>query len=179
MIKRFLTNLRIDHDHPAEEKLLSYVDDELSARSASRVRAHLGTCWSCRSRLDRIEETISLLVEFRGQVLSPLTSRPPGNWSGFGGNLAVAAAAPFERPGHGWAEILRLWSGYVAVIRPSNWPPVVIRAFSGSVAAILILAVLWQLLAVRTVSAVELLDRAAIRDEQDVVFVQRRGRAFQ
>lgn len=76
-----------DHGHPSEEELLLYVDGELAAKAAITVPAHLEACWTCRVRTEKIEETISTFVDYRNQVLKPLSSPPPSDWNGFGGRL--------------------------------------------------------------------------------------------
>jgi len=154
--------------HPAEEKLLSYVDDELSGRQASRVRAHLGACWPCRTSLDRIEQTIALFVEFQNQILAPATPPPPGNWSGFGDRLRRADEVRAARPKSRLGSIAHRWNSFFTSLRPSNWSPPTMRGFAVSVAALVIVAVVWQLIAVSTVTASELLDKA-LTSEQTAV----------
>jgi hypothetical protein len=45
--------------HPRDEELLMTADGELSGRRATRVRAHLASCWDCRARMEEIEDTIA------------------------------------------------------------------------------------------------------------------------
>ena len=45
--------------HPRDEELLLTADGELSGRRATRVRAHLASCWDCRARMAEIEDTIA------------------------------------------------------------------------------------------------------------------------
>jgi anti-sigma factor RsiW len=45
--------------HPRDEELLMTADGELSGRRATRVRAHLASCWDCRARMAEIEDTIA------------------------------------------------------------------------------------------------------------------------
>lgn len=90
MNKDKFTKLVLENEHPNEEALLMLLDGELSAREAGDVRQHLETCWSCRAELEKIEETISLFVDFKRKVQTPLSPPPPGNWSGFNRLLADA-----------------------------------------------------------------------------------------
>lgn len=83
MNKNKLTNLNFENEHLSEEQLLMFVDGELSSKQVSKVREHLETCWTCRAELEKVEETISLFVEFRKKVQTPLNPPPPNNWSNF------------------------------------------------------------------------------------------------
>jgi len=44
--------------HIPDEDLVLATDNELPARRAAEVRAHLGICWNCRARMAEIEATI-------------------------------------------------------------------------------------------------------------------------
>jgi hypothetical protein len=48
--------------HISDEDLLLAADNELPARRAAEVRAHLSACWNCRARMAEIETTISDFV---------------------------------------------------------------------------------------------------------------------
>ncbi|HLA11821.1 MAG TPA: hypothetical protein VJ023_14640 [Pyrinomonadaceae bacterium] len=73
--------------HPSEDVLLLHVDGELATKAVTTVRAHLDACWSCRVRTEKIEEAISTFIDYRNQVLRPLSTPPPGDWRGFDGRL--------------------------------------------------------------------------------------------
>ncbi len=45
--------------HPSNQELLLAADGELAPRRSARVRAHLASCWHCRTRLAEIETTIA------------------------------------------------------------------------------------------------------------------------
>jgi hypothetical protein len=66
--------------HPENEQILRYADGELPARAARKVRAHLNACWECRAQLQEIEETISVCVGYRNQVLKSHLPTPPAPW---------------------------------------------------------------------------------------------------
>lgn len=76
-----------DHGHPSEDLLLLHVDRELGAKAVTTIRSHLDACWSCRVRTEKIEETISTFIDYRNQVLRPLSSPPPHYWRDFDGKL--------------------------------------------------------------------------------------------
>ncbi len=50
--------------HLSDELLLLAVDGELSPRDANQVRLHLEACWTCRARLEQINESITGVVEY-------------------------------------------------------------------------------------------------------------------
>jgi anti-sigma factor RsiW len=69
--------------HPPEDDLRLFVDGELEAQDGAIVKAHLEACWSCRVKLDEVQETIAGFIGYRNQVLRPLAPPPPNNWRGF------------------------------------------------------------------------------------------------
>jgi hypothetical protein len=168
VIKRILTNWRIENQHPAEERLLASVDGELSNRQTTRTRQHLESCWPCRANLDRMQETISLFVEFQDQILQPATPPPPGNWTGFSERLKGVEAVYAAEPKSSWSGIAHLWDNFTAAVRPSNWSGGFIQGLSGSIAALVIVAFIWQLIAVSAVTANVLLENA-LRSERTAV----------
>jgi hypothetical protein len=61
--------------HPSNQELLLAAEGELSSRQDARVRAHLASCWHCRSRLAEIETTIAEFThayERAGESLPPI-----------------------------------------------------------------------------------------------------------
>lgn len=56
--------------HPSDEDLLRLADSELPSRHALRIREHLASCWDCRSRMARMEETIGEFMQLQRQALS-------------------------------------------------------------------------------------------------------------
>jgi hypothetical protein len=55
--------------HLTDEELLQSADRELSAEAARRVETHLAECWTCRSRLRSIEDTIAEFVRVHHEDL--------------------------------------------------------------------------------------------------------------
>jgi hypothetical protein len=169
VIKQILTNWGIETSHPPEEELLSCVDGELSVRRTFRARRHLESCWPCRTNLDRMTETIGLVVEYHDQILDPaIPVPPPGNWNGFADRLRRVEAAYGQQPKSYWDTVAQIWNSFFTFISPSNWTPAMIRGFSGSVTALVIAAVVWQLVGVSTVTASELLNKS-LRSEQTAI----------
>jgi hypothetical protein len=55
--------------HLTDQELLLAVDDELSVRRATQVKAHLAHCEDCRKRITRIEENIVDFAQIHRQTL--------------------------------------------------------------------------------------------------------------
>jgi hypothetical protein len=61
--------------HPSDQDLLSAVDGELQRDRANQVKAHLESCWQCRTRTQDIERLIADFIHLRGS--SKLELPPP------------------------------------------------------------------------------------------------------
>lgn len=57
--------------HYSDERLLSYLDGELPARTAEAVKQHLEQCWSCRRRAGELEDTLRSLSKTVDEVNYP------------------------------------------------------------------------------------------------------------
>ncbi len=90
--KNWLSRLR----HLSDEELLVYLDGELDARHAARVKRHLEGCWDCRSRLRQMEEAIEALSRWRPARLHAEMEPPPKGWREFPIRLEQLAASPVE-----------------------------------------------------------------------------------
>lgn len=167
MIGSWFGRLKFEDAHPVEETLLACIDGELSTKEATRVRTHLEECWSCRARLDEIEETITLFVNFRNQIQQPLAAPPPSKWGNFDRQLAQLATenvnAKISIPNR-----LGFWQRFRQSLDFGEWSPVRKQIGIGSTAAILVIALLWQAIGVRSVSAVELLENS-IRSQKQTI----------
>lgn len=62
--------------HCSDEQLLAHLDGEVSAFISRRVRRHLKSCWSCRTRLNACEQEIQRLT-----VAVDEWPFPPPEWS--------------------------------------------------------------------------------------------------
>lgn len=91
MDKLFQHNISEEGEHPSHETLLLYVDGELNSKEGTQAQAHLESCWSCRVRIKRIEETIADIIEFDEEVLKPRLL-PPNKWRSFDRRLNQLAA---------------------------------------------------------------------------------------
>ncbi|MEO6008494.1 MAG: zf-HC2 domain-containing protein, partial [Vicinamibacterales bacterium] len=63
MISRVLHPLREAAWHPTDEQLVAFLDAELPAREATRVRRHVDCCWACRNRHRQLQETVQLFMD--------------------------------------------------------------------------------------------------------------------
>jgi len=167
MISNWFKNLKSEDAHPAEETLLACVDGELSDKKAALVRKHLENCWSCRAQLDEIEETITLFVNFRSQVQNPLAAPPPNGWSNFDRRLAQLAAET-ENEKISIPNRLGFWVRFRQGLNFGEWSPVRRQFGIGAVAAVLIAALLFQMVGVRNVSAAELIENSIRSQAQNV-----------
>ena len=57
------------YTHPTDEELLSFVDGELSPGESPAIERHLATCWECRARRSKLENTIGEFLEAHHGVL--------------------------------------------------------------------------------------------------------------
>jgi len=57
--------------HISDQDLMLVVDGELSRRRNYKVRRHLAHCWTCRSRMKELEETITDFVRVYRDSLDP------------------------------------------------------------------------------------------------------------
>lgn len=69
--------------HPDDGALLAYLDCEQTEREQIEVRDHLKSCWACRARLGRLEDTISAFIDFRDRAFSAEQMQPPQGFRGF------------------------------------------------------------------------------------------------
>lgn len=160
MISNWFNKLKIEDHHPAEEVLIACIDGELSTKQAAKVRRHLENCWSCRARLDEIEDTINLFVNFRNQIQNPLVEPPPNKWNNFERSLEGISA---EVKGEKIAPTNQMGfrQKFRRAVNFSGWSPVQMRFGIGATASLLIVALVWQLVSVRNVSANEVLENVA------------------
>jgi hypothetical protein len=159
MISNWFKKLKFEDAHPAEETLLACVDGELSDKESAKVRKHLENCWSCRAQLDELQETITLFVSFRNQIQNRLTAPPPNEWGNFDRQLAEFAAE-VENEKISIPNRLGFWHKFRRSLDFGEWSPVRKQIGIGSVATVLIVALLWQMVGVQNVSATELLQNS-------------------
>lgn len=64
--------------HLTETEIVAYLDGELPAAEQQSARSHLENCWSCRSRVNAIEDSIEAFLGARATIL-PEESTFPSN----------------------------------------------------------------------------------------------------
>jgi anti-sigma factor RsiW len=91
--------------HLSDQQLLLDVDGELPARDEKRVRAHLESCWKCRTRRQDLERAIADFVRIQQCEPDPLLPPAAGPRALLKARLAELSAAE-PRPGAGWHFVL-------------------------------------------------------------------------
>jgi hypothetical protein len=86
--------MRYKDPHLSDEDLLLAADGELPASQVKRVEEHLSACWDCRTRRQRLEGTISNLVEARHAELDSQVPSDAGRRALLKAHLAQIAAEP-------------------------------------------------------------------------------------
>jgi hypothetical protein len=65
MIPIFESAARRFRQHPGDKDLVLYLERELPSRDIAAVEQHIAQCWSCRQRLNQLQQGIHTYVEFR------------------------------------------------------------------------------------------------------------------
>jgi anti-sigma factor RsiW len=92
MIKFLRFNRSAEDWHPSEGELVDYADGQMPRKQAARIRTHLGVCWSCRTKAERIQETISTFVDYLENAFTSRIESPPQGWRTFEGALSKKVA---------------------------------------------------------------------------------------
>lgn len=74
-------------EHPSPGVLLRYVDGELGAKHAARLRDHFEACWACRADLEEVQSSIHEYIRFHQKRLGSASAIPPGEWRAFDARL--------------------------------------------------------------------------------------------
>src|ERR1051326_2525495 len=116
--------------HHEHDQILRYVDGELPARAAAKVRRHLEACWQCRAEREQLETTIAECVSYRKNILQQYLPSPPAPWMdiyrGFEDVDASAEPDFFRR-----------------VVRALQWPVQDARRWAVAVAVLLVFVVVF------------------------------------
>jgi len=155
--------------HTSEEDLRLYADGELDAQGGALVKAHLEACWSCRVKLDEVQETIADFINFRNQVLRPLVLPPPNNWRGFDSLLGRVTEAAEDRSL--WAQFASRISRTFANLRALAASPLAIRFAVGLTLTVAVVAAWIVFNREPVVTAAELLRRGVESQTQKILSV--------
>lgn len=63
--------------HPDDAGIIAYLDGELSQVEREQTRVHLEKCWSCRSRLNAVQDSIETFLRLRRSIM-PSEMPPAG-----------------------------------------------------------------------------------------------------
>jgi anti-sigma factor RsiW len=55
--------------HLSDDKLVAYLDGELSRAEMEAARSHVGSCWSCRTRAAEVQAGIDKFMQARAEVM--------------------------------------------------------------------------------------------------------------
>jgi anti-sigma factor RsiW len=137
--------------HPPDDELLAFLDGELNAKLATRVQKHLEGCWGCRAKREKIERSISAFINYRNTVLDEAGASQATAHKRFSDKLSGLIADRTEMP----PDLFRL----EVPVRPSSY--YFLRVTVAAVVVVLFIAAGIWFGGERTVSATELLERAA------------------
>ncbi|MBA3632446.1 MAG: hypothetical protein H0W58_06510 [Acidobacteria bacterium] len=140
--------------HPEDEVLLMSLDGELEAKETNIVRSHLDSCWSCRSRSERLQAGISAFMDYHDAVLTPLVTSSPDSWNNFGKHLQKAAET--KKDVSRFRLLVNLFGAFQLKLDNVS----LIRGVTASILIAAILTAFFLLRREQTVSASELLEKA-------------------
>ena len=100
------TNWQRNEDwHVPEDDLLPFVDGEQPAKVEAKIRKHLEACWTCRRRVEKVQQTISAYVEYYSEAYVDHVEPPPHGWRNFETSLRrVVAEAGRASRSFGWSS---------------------------------------------------------------------------
>jgi hypothetical protein len=64
--------------HIQDAMLVMALDGELNSHQAAMVRSHLEACWSCRVRMETVDQAIADVVDYRDALIKPHLPLPSG-----------------------------------------------------------------------------------------------------
>jgi hypothetical protein len=143
--------------HPEDEDLLMLLDGELEAKESNTVRTHLDSCWSCRTRCERLQAGISAFIDYNESVLTPMVKSTPESWGNFGSRLQNAVEES--------AQNISWFRQFINIFNFSKFHFNQIFVIRTAIAGLLVVALLTAFLFLgnkQTVSASELLDKSIV-----------------
>ncbi|MDQ3181464.1 MAG: hypothetical protein M3Q33_13205, partial [Acidobacteriota bacterium] len=147
-------------EHPPQEQFLLYVDGELALKESALWQSHLEACWSCRVRVGKIEETIADIIEFEETISRFQASRPSQNWGNFDSRLEKLAQETRKKSIK--SRLFDFWK-QIEQFRSFNQAG---KLASVGLALLLVFAIVYQFVFVPPVSAGELLEKAAVAQQE-------------
>jgi hypothetical protein len=139
------------NNHLTPQKMLAYIDGELSKTETRRAEEHLHSCWTCLTEVERLKDDIALILDAQKEQFEPALPPPPKPWVSF--ETLLARGLP-EQPVSSWASM--------TIYIRSLLSPARIFVSSIVIAALIVLA--YSFLRTKPVSAMEVLRRVQFAD---------------
>ncbi len=139
------------NNHLTPQKMLAYIDGELSKAETRRAEEHLHSCWTCLTEVERLKDDIALILDAQKEQLEPDLPPPPKPWVSF--EILLARSLP-EQPESSWAR--------TSIFIRSLVSPARVLASSLVIAGLIVLT--YSFFRSRTVSAKEVLRQVQIAD---------------
>ena len=106
-------NHQVSQDwHLTEDDLILYVGGELTAKESVKASEHLQVCWTCRTKMAGIEETISGFVSYMDAALVPSLGSPPRGWQTFQSRLRHVMDETRKAPTRSFAPLRSLLAAW-------------------------------------------------------------------
>src|SRR6266567_6243253 len=154
--------------HLEDDDLISYLDGELSPDEQQQARLHLESCWNCRSRLNLTQGSVENFVRLRQEILLPGELPPSGpTMDLFHHRLSAHINSNGRQPRFGlnFARVRSTMRSFTHSFKTDRFAfmtsPVAIRAVVFLLAVAIIAVIVIRSNRVTTVSANELIQRAA------------------
>ena len=139
------------NNHLTSRQMLAYLDGELSRSETHHAEDHLHSCWTCRSKVERLTADIATILDAQNESFSTALQPPPRPWPSFNALLARNASPP----------PIPLWARTFAHVN-SLLSPVRVLVSSAAIVVLVILA--YSAFRSRAVSAKEVLRQVQIAD---------------
>jgi hypothetical protein len=110
--------MQAEFTHLSDRDLTQAADGEITSRRKAQVDAHLEACWSCRERMQSLQNTIADFVRARNEELNPQLPAA-GPRALLQARLAEAAATPSLRHSFSAPALVRFaiaGAGFLAVL---------------------------------------------------------------
>jgi hypothetical protein len=131
--------------------MLAYLDGELSRSETHHAEDHLHSCWTCRSKVERLTADIATILDAQNESFSTALPPPPRPWPSFNALLARNASPP---PTPLWA---RTFAHVNSLLSPA-------RVLVSSAAIVVLVILAYSAFRSRAVSAKEVLRQVQIAD---------------
>lgn len=141
---------RVLCDGPASFSRQAYLDGELSKSETHRVEDHMHSCWTCRTKVERLKGDIATILDAQNESFAPALPSPPKSWLPFN---ALLGRTVLEPP----ISSCRRSTVFMTLLTP-------VRVLVASVAMAILLVFAYSIFPAKVVSAKEVLRRVKIAD---------------